>query len=636
MLRTILLVTVFFLFFKTHLKSQSDTSLINEKNNLAWKLRSSNLDTSILLGNEALLLLNKITNGKNLSKNWKEKAFARTYYYLGIFYSDRGDPKLSFDYLSKALKTSTEINDAYGSAQAYGGIGSVYMNEGNRSKASEYYFKALAIHEKRGDKAGIAIQLSNLGNIFASQKLFTKALNYYTKALSLAEEMRDTARISIQLGNLGIVYYEQQNLSKALEFFFRALKITEITKNKKGIAMNLNNIASLYQSEKNYSVALDYYFKALKLAEAYKNKDHTASFIGNIGVVYTQMKEFKKAEDYLLKALRLSEEVKSMENIEEFEGALSELYSTQGKDKLALEHFKKHISARDSIFNISSAEKNVRLEMNYEFDKKQAIDNAIHQKQVLLLEAENKTQKQFRLFLFVIIGLAIGILFVLRRAYENKKRIATFLTEESQRKETLLQEVHHRINNNLQIISSLLTLQANNAGDERLFDYLQQSQSRIQSLSVLHELLYQKDSALDINMKDYLDQVLNFHRDVLSSKLHNVNMEVNVSSVQFPTKIAVPIALIINELVTNSIKYAFDEMDTGKIEVSLSASETKNNSWVLQISDNGKGMPAEITPRKESLGLRLVGLMAKQIGAAIIKNNTKGATFTLAFSNVTN
>ncbi len=629
-LKSLLIILACFV-FQNSATGQNDTFLITSKNALAWKLRHSNIDTALLLSNEALSLLNKFEGEKNLPKNWSIKTLARTYYYLGIFSGIKGAHKLSFDYLTKALKISTEIKDDYGVSQAFGGFGNIYLDEGNLAKASENYFKALAIHEKRGDKSGMAVQLSNLGNIFATQGSGAKALEYYSRSLALAEEIHDTNRIAIQLGNIGIIYYEQKNSKKALEYFFKALAINEEIKNKKGIAMNLNNIASLYQGEKNYAKSLDYYTKALKLAEEYGNQDHIASFIGNIGVLYWHLEDYTKAETYLLKAVKLAEEINVSETKKEFEGALSDLYSSWGKDKLALEHYKKHISARDSIFNVANTEKNVRLEMNYEFEKKQAIDKAIHQKQLLLLESENKTQKQFRLFLLAILALALLLLFVLRRAYENKNRIATFLAEESQRKETLLQEVHHRINNNLQIISSLLTLQANNVADERLFDYLTQSQSRIQSLSVLHELLYQKDSPLDINMKEYLDQVLNFHRDVLSTKLRNVNMHINVSAVHFPTKIAVPIALIINELVTNAIKYAFNEVDSGKIEISLLASETKKSEWVLQISDSGKGMPAETSTKKESLGLRLVNLMSKQIGAVMTKVDNPGATFTLAF-----
>jgi two-component sensor histidine kinase len=223
-------------------------------------------------------------------------------------------------------------------------------------------------------------------------------------------------------------------------------------------------------------------------------------------------------------------------------------------------------------------------------------------------------------------------LFFAKRAFDNKKRVADFMASENERKEMLLQEVHHRINNNLQIISSLLTLQANSVGDERLNNYLMQSQNRIQSLSVLHELLYQNDSSLQININEYLNKVLEFHKDVLSTMSNKVDIKLNIADVSFPTKIAVPLALIVNELVTNSIKYAFNDTNDGLINIFLLPIENEKNKWKLSVSDSGKGLPMDTNFRKDSLGLRLVAIMVKQIKGDLIKSNTPGATFEIFFN----
>ena len=218
----------------------------------------------------------------------------------------------------------------------------------------------------------------------------------------------------------------------------------------------------------------------------------------------------------------------------------------------------------------------------------------------------------------------------MKRAYDNKKKLAALLYDEDQRKELLLREVHHRVNNNLQIISSLLTLQANNADNEKLTEYLAQSQNRIQSLAALHELLYDTNSPLEINMQDYINKVLDFHRDVLNTLNNKVTLEAIIESYKFPTKTAVPLALIINELVTNSIKYAFTNASEGVIKIILSKNDIENN-WTLTISDNGKGMPHESERRKDSLGLKLVTIMAKQIKATLVSKNDAGTVFNLIF-----
>lgn len=618
--------------FFTRVFCQNDTTDINTLNAKAWKLRSSNLDTSIVLSNQALVLLNTLRNNEKISSDWKDKAFVKTQYYLGFFYSAKGENNLAMDYFNKALLISNKLNYAYGKALVIGGIGALYLRQGNFSKALENYFKALQLDEKRGNKEAVLVRYGNIGVVYDNQGNYKKALEYYEKALHLAEELKDKNRISIQLGNIGIVYFEQHNLSKALEFYNKALAIEQEEHNKHGVAINLNNIAAVYKEQKDYDKSLNYFLQALQIGEEQGDVNLIASSTGNIGLIYFEKRDYKKSEEYLLKTLKLAQEIESLDLQNEFELEASNLYAAQGKYKLALEHFKKHEIAKDSIFNTENTEKNVRTEMNYEFEKKQAIDNAVHQKQLLLLEAENKTQKQLRLFLVVILCLALLLLFFARRAYINKHKIAKFLTAEGLRKEVLLQEVHHRINNNLQIISSLLTLQANSAGDDRLHSLLTQSQNRIQSLSALHELLYQQDSPIEINMNDYLNKVLDFHRDVLLSKNLNIQLVTNIAPIHISTKLAVPLALIVNELVTNSIKYAFINENQGHINISFYNDVTTKNMWILSVSDNGQGLPVDTVAKKESLGLRLVTIMSKQIGGVLTKTNSPGATFSLSFS----
>jgi two-component sensor histidine kinase/tetratricopeptide (TPR) repeat protein len=630
-----LLFLTYLLLLLNSVFSQNDTTRVNALNSRAWKIRSADLDSSLLLSNQALVLLNGSFKNQHFENNWYEKALVRTYYYLGFFYNLKGGLTVPMEYFNKALKISNEINYLYGQSVAIGGMGSFYMRQGNNPKALEYFFKALKIDEKRGHQEGIQVRLSNIGNIYQSLGNYPKSLEYFSKALALAEKFNDKKHISIQLGNLGIVYYEQHNFPKAIEYYLKALAIDREINNKNGIAINLNNIASLYKDEKDYNKAYDYFSQALVIAQEQGDLEIVASTLGNLGILYTLEKNYSKAEDCFLKTLKIADEMQALDITSDFEMELSKLYTAWGKDKLALIHYKKYAAAKDSVFNALNTEKNVRTEMNYEFDKKEATAKAQHEKEIIAFEAENKIQKQMHLFLLVVIALILITLFFVKRAYDNKKRVAVFLASESQRKEVLLQEVHHRINNNLQIISSLLSLQANSAQDPRLYEYLQQSQNRIQSLSVLHELLYQTDSPLEINMQEYLNKVLDFHRDVLQTRAFDISINTEIAAVTFPTKAAVPIALIVNELVTNSVKYAFNAESHGSISVSLLPAEQKGNAWTLNVRDNGKGLPAETAMRKDSLGLRLVKIMTKQMNGTLTTAAAPGASFTLSFSLTT-
>ena len=236
------------------------------------------------------------------------------------------------------------------------------------------------------------------------------------------------------------------------------------------------------------------------------------------------------------------------------------------------------------------------------------------------------------IFLGIVLLLLLVLLFFVRRAFSNKKRLADFLATEDQRKEILLQEVHHRINNNLQIISSLLILQANAAEDERLYEYLMQSQNRIQSLAVLHELMYDTGSPLEVDLQQYLDKILDFHRDVLATTRNGISIETHIQPLSLPTKLAVPLALIMNELVTNAIKYAFGDSAEGKISIGFAPEANDPYSWIMTVADNGIGMPPDSEKRKDSLGLKLVNLMTRQIKGQLTSENNGGAVFTMKFS----
>jgi two-component sensor histidine kinase len=535
-------------------------------------------------------------------------------------------------YEKQVLIISTKINYKRGIAHALGSLGLVYKYKGDYSKALNYFFKSLADCEKLDDKLGSIINLGNIGTVYDAQGDFPKALDYYFKALKISESINDKHTTSIQYHNIANLYGNQAMISKSEEYHFKALAIDKSLNDKKGIATTLMDLGSLYSLNDSLQKSLTYYLEALSILEEIGNKVEIGTCLMNISAGYTDLRQKKKAEEYLLKTFSLSKEIDDVEFKESLEKMASQIYAEFDNYKEAFTHYENYIILRDSIFNELNTKQSMKAELDYEFDKKQAITKYENDKIIYRLESENKLHKQLRIFFIIYIILILGLLFFAKRAFDNKKRVADFMASENERKEMLLQEVHHRINNNLQIISSLLTLQANSVGDEKLNNYLMQSQNRIQSLSVLHELLYQNDSSLQININEYLNKVLDFHRDVLSPGSNKVDITLNITDVCFPTKTAVPLALIVNELVTNSIKYAFNAANNGQINISLLPIENEKNKWKLSVSDSGKGLPMDTNFRKDSLGLRLVTIMVKQIKGDLIKSNTPGATFEIFFN----
>lgn len=199
--------------------------------------------------------------------------------------------------------------------------------------------------------------------------------------------------------------------------------------------------------------------------------------------------------------------------------------------------------------------------------------------------------------------------------------------ERNERIETLLKELHHRVKNNMQVISGLLSLQSNRLEEGVARESLEASRTRIEAMALIHKGLYQEQDAASVQISDYLVSLneslansFGFHKEVIETV---VDMQDNIMDIDR----AVPVGLIVNELVSNSFKYAFHHTSLPKVTVVLQ--QTNHKNFILRVSDNGIGKPVEETKGKGSFGLKLVRILADQLNAEIKIENQEGTHFTL-------
>ena len=208
----------------------------------------------------------------------------------------------------------------------------------------------------------------------------------------------------------------------------------------------------------------------------------------------------------------------------------------------------------------------------------------------------------------------------------REEQIKTSLRE----KEVMLQEIHHRVKNNLQVISSLLNLQARNVNDPGTLEVIKESQNRVSSMALVHEKLYQSKNLDKINFSEYITDLVNSLTRSYQSQSNRVKININVERVAFKLDIAIPCGLIINELVSNALKYAFK--DSLKPEITISMHASVEHEMNLVIADNGKGIPADFDWRQSrSLGLRLVSNLTRQLSGKIDLLDHEGTAFNLTF-----
>jgi len=205
-----------------------------------------------------------------------------------------------------------------------------------------------------------------------------------------------------------------------------------------------------------------------------------------------------------------------------------------------------------------------------------------------------------------------------------------FLQTSLREKELLLKEIHHRVKNNLQIIISLLKLQSDYVKDKDITDILKDSQDRIKTMSLVHEKLYQSKDLTNIDLNDYIKHLMIGLFRSYGVDPNKITFHINIEILPLEIDMAIPCGLIINELVSNSLKHAFPEDGKGEMKVIL---HKDHGETVLVVSDNGAGIPEHIDFRNtESLGLRLVTILAEdQLRGNISLNRAKGTEFCIKF-----
>lgn len=236
------------------------------------------------------------------------------------------------------------------------------------------------------------------------------------------------------------------------------------------------------------------------------------------------------------------------------------------------------------------------------------------------------------LFSVYILGGVLGK--NLLKAHHNLYKTKLEVEERIREKETLLREVHHRVKNNLQTVSSLLSLQSRSIDNHQVRDLIKSSQNRVISMAMVHEMLYMRDDLSKIEYKSYVRELCEYLLKSLKGMNHNVKLNIDIPDIQLGIDTAIPLGLLINEAVTNSLKYGIIDNNQGEINIALA--KEKEGSYLLFIGDDGVGFSDTITYKNsKSLGLKLINNLARQLSGSISKDiSKKGTNYIIRFREV--
>lgn len=488
---------------------------------------------------------------------------------------------------------------------------------GNYDTAVVISFQAIEAGKKLEDKAPLMKALNGQAINFYYLDDLGKAAEYFQKCYEVAVEEQNELEAANALQNIGLVKGILGDVDAEIDAYQEARVVMAKLGFEEGVANIDMNLGTAFLSQQKSEEALDAFQKAKTVFEELGYKAAQCVIYTNLAETYLLSGEFRNAETNALRSIELAEAL-SLSNEKKFTlEILSKIYESQGRYQKALATLKEHQLLKDSIFQDEKL--NQIEELKVEYETKQKEDD------IALLNASNalkdaKLERQ-QILLFLLIGgavLFLSLVFILYNRYQLKKK-------SSEEKEVLLKEIHHRVKNNLQIIESLLSLQGRTKGNRRPEDLLKISQDRIHAISAIHEKLYQSENLKEINFKSYINDLVSHFSDTYG--MDNVQFKTEIQDVDLDLDQLIPCGLIVNELVTNSLKYAFEKATDPTIEIN---GEVKEGSYSLQIIDNGVGFEQE--KDGNSIGLQLVHSLVNQLNGTIDKLKIQGTGYQISFT----
>jgi len=349
----------------------------------------------------------------------------RSYTNMGIVHRQQGDFPESLKNHAASMTVSDEIGDKKTKGGSYINVGSIYWEQNNYPEALKNYFAGLKLLEEIDFKPWIANAYANIGVIYSEQHNYSEALKYLESGKKIKEEIGDKRGVANSYLNIGSTYDALGNKAEALKMFQAALLLYNEIGDKKNISNANMNIGSSYSDMGNYPEALNYLEESLKMKKEIGDKEGIASASNALGTVYFKQGKYDMAKKYFTDALALSTEIEIMDGKEVAYSGLAAVDSATGNWKAAFEHHKLKIAYRDSTLNEENTKKTVQLQMQYDFDKKEAQTKAEQDKKDAVALKELQKQKLVRngfMGGFAVVLLFAGVFFTQRNKIKKGKQ----------------------------------------------------------------------------------------------------------------------------------------------------------------------------------------------------------------------
>ncbi|MDB4103980.1 tetratricopeptide repeat protein [Salibacteraceae bacterium] len=608
--------------------SKQDSNKVLLLYNLSREFFNSDIDRAEKYSNRALFLSERLGY---------KKGIAMSYNNLGIINYYKAIYNVALTYHDRSLEIMSEIGNRKGMAGSFNNKGAVYTQQGEFALAIEQYLNSIRILEEVNDQEGVGKSYNNIGLVYYLQGNYDQAEDYYSKALEILKPLKNHSVISDIMNNLGIISFEKGEYEESLEYHFKSLDGRAGTNNQRGMATSYTNIGDVYAAKEVVDKAMEYQKKALEIQEELGDKKGMLSSIQGLARVQSLSGNSDQALKYMEDVISISSEIGAKKELRDAYNEISEIYIRKGDYKKALSFKNRYAQMKDTLFSEQTQEIATNLETKFENEKKT--------KEIEILQRENEIQelqlgRNRILITSFTISLVLALVSVVLYARTNRDRKKAFsllqkqnesIKKQKEEKEVLLMEIHHRVKNNLQVINSLIRLQCAYTDDQVALDLFDECQNRIISMALIHEKMYESHDLSNVNIQEYIAEL---SQNLLRSyRLHkNVELDIDVSVKTLTLDTLIPLGLLLNELISNSLKHAFlDDKEDGVITVKLDR-DSSSGKFVLEIGDNGIGLPNDFTFNSAlTLGIELVVTLSSQLDGTIERIEKPGSHFRIEF-----
>jgi len=561
---------------------------------------------------------------------------------LGDYFTIKGQPAYAVKLMDSSLAVYQSVN--FKELQGiYNNMCITYIELGNFSSALKYGLLADKTADELADSSLQKSSICNhLGLTYYYLRNDKKAFAYWTEARKIAERYNDAGYLQTIIANIATVLVRMKKINEGIELLKYMAKKYPPTDTQMKLRIPYILFNSYYDMQK-YAQAEPYYKVLVKFHHNLPEDDINQVYLyRSIIRKLVHDKKFEEADVYLKKHEKQASTQGNLMALSQLHRLWFDVDSALNKPWSAIAHYKEYKKLADSIFFNDKNKELAGLEIEYQTEKKD--------KDIALLNQKNQLQKvriqnDGRIRYLFMGGLVVAILFVglIYNRYRLKKQ-SNLVLELKQKeinaqnellkkilgeKEWLLREIHHRVKNNLQIVISLLNTQSAYLDNADALVAIRNSQNRMHAMSLIHQKLYQSDNLAEIDMKWYIKELVDYMIECFSTD-RKIQFTLETETIKLDVAQAVPLGLILNEAISNAIKYAFPEGRKGEVHISFLSFE--DNMCVLKIADNGIGLPDNFNPKNsESLGMSLMTGLTEQLNGQIKMWNDNGLVLHVSF-----